>query len=524
MQHILSVETARLATTRDALERIGDYVDWSRFPSKAAALAKAGVDGPDFHRSVKANIPLSARDARALAGIAASPELHAQWAQELQQAFLWHRAAARGVPIHDQSRLALINGAATRNKRINTPKDYWLFLLFCVMQACGKEPAPVTASNASTFIEDLVDAPRRTMGEPVALTHALVLAYACVYNLPTDRNSGAALLSVVFAVVDLAAQMNDVFIQNRMIQILEEHVQPLLSCDAERAIYGCIIMTCRSTTIRHGKTFRAESAAAFASHNLTCEALQTVKAARRQFGFAADHPRLRQSLPGTCFQAVQAAQAMGLPHNGLDEFIRFKDEIESLFLPADPSYEPLGTAVNSKASANIDRPEVPAERPLHLTPSRLAHNMNRLDMLAGLLLHRPDPDRTLAGPSNKTWRFDPDQALTVTSQAIAAVDPTTAEADTAIASIYMLHAEALLCKHVRDATSRGAARRWTSNQKEEYRLARERAVVAFTQLKMAWRLRRLAGQELRAGIDAQEWGMKVLHRRSPNAAARRSAD
>jgi hypothetical protein len=496
-QHQSSTGTPRIPTTRDVLERIGDYAERSGYPSTAAALEQAGIDGPDFHRALKTNAPLSASDAKAVAGIASSPDLRAQFEHDLRQAFLWHRAAILNVPFHHMSPVALINGTATTNKRISAPRDYWMFLLFCVMQSCGKEPAPVTASNLPMFIADLVDAPRRVLGEPAALTNALILAHACLHNLPADRNSGVMLLTVVVAAFDLAAQVNNVFVETRLIQILERHVRPLLSDDAERCVYDCIIRAYRATAIRHGKTFRAESAAAAESHTLTREALQAVTAARRQLGFAADHPRLRQCFEGASFQIVQTAKSAGLPHGDIDDFIAFHDETGNWFLPPGAVFEPLGTA------------PAPGERA----------KVYRLDMLAELWLHRPDRDRTLAAKPDRHWRFDPDQALDATSMAIAGLDPQNAAADTAYASVYMTHAEALLCRHARDATDRGAVRRWTGSEREEYRLARERAVEAFTRLNMAWKLRQLAGQELRAGIDAQEWGMRVLHRSAPKTAA-----
>jgi hypothetical protein len=487
-----------IATTRDVLAEIEDYIARSGFPSKAAALARAGVDGPDFYRALGSNIPLSAGDAGALAGIAETPDLQARWAQDLQRAFLRHRAAARGAPLHDLSLLALINGGATRHKRISTPKDYWLFLLFCVMQACGREPAAVTASNIDTFIDALVDAPRRMLGERVALTHALILTYACLYNLPEDKSSGVAMLTAVVVTIDLAAQFNDVFIESRMIAILERHVRPLLSGDAAFTVYDCAITACRSATIHHTKTFRPGSAAAVASHDFTVDALQSVKLARQHLGFAADHRRLRERLTMTAFQGVQTALSLGLPHAEVDEFIKLHDEIVPWFLPPDGSFEPLETPPRSGEA-----------------------DIYRLDMLAELALHRPDRPSTLSAPSARLWRFDPDQALAATSQAMAAVDSADNTANTAIANVYMLQAEALLCKHVRDATDRTRARRWTGSAQEEYVLARARAVAAFTDLNMAWKLRRLAGQELRAGIVAEEWGMEVFHRRSPNAAAAR---
>jgi hypothetical protein len=492
-----SLEAGRLSTIREVLERIGDYAGQSGDRSRAAALARAGVDGPDFYRALKANTPLSVRDATAVAGIADNPYLQVQWAQELQQAFLWHRATRLHVPLYDLSPLALLNGAATRHKRINTPKDYWLFLLFCVMQACGKEPATVNAANVGALVETLVDEPRRRLGEPVALTHAMILAYACLYNLPEDRRSAAAAMTAAVVAFDLAAQMNDVFIQGRMIQILERHVRPLLSGDAERAFCDCAVKAWVATAIRHQKTFRMGSRAALDSHAFTCEALQTARLARRHLGFAADHPRLRQQLTGAGFQSVQTALSAGLPHRNVDEFIKVHDELGASLLALDPGFEGLETVPAPGASKNV----------------------YRLDMFAELWLHRPGRERTLAGPPGRDWRFDPDQALAATSQAMAVVDPADATANTAIASVYTLHTEALLCRHARDSSGRRSAQRWTGSAQEEYRLARARAVDAFTALNMGWKLRRLAVLELRAGIDARQWGMRVLHRTSPNAAA-----
>jgi hypothetical protein len=63
-----------------------------------------------------------------------------------------------------------------------------------------------------------------------------------------------------------------------------------------------------------------------------------------------------------------------------------------------------------------------------------------------------------------------------------------------------------------------SAYKWKANEQQEYKRARDAAVNAFTELNMRSKLRRLARLELKgAGINAQQWGMEVLYRRSPRA-------
>jgi hypothetical protein len=76
-------------------------------------------------------------------------------------------------------------------------------------------------------------------------------------------------------------------------------------------------------------------------------------------------------------------------------------------------------------------------------------------------------------------------------------------------------AEAILCRAVRRHGPHSVYR-WEDGERDEYGSAKNAAVAAFASLNMKWKLRRLARLELRgAGIDAKQWGMEVLHRKSP---------
>jgi len=249
-----------------------------------------------------------------------------------------------------------------------------------------------------------------------------------------------------------------------------------------------MIKSCESSIIRHQRSFQAGSDEARRSHKLTCESLHKLKQAQKERGFAADNPRIGGSWPSACFQAIQTGMAAGASRKEIDNYIKMHDETGTSL---DSHFEIMETAL--KPSNNL--------------------SVYRCDLLGELFLNRPDR-RSLKRPlDEKSWGFDPDRAIALTSYATASIDRTTRSADTAIASLHLVHSEALLLQHFRKFGSRSASE-WNDVTRGEYQSARESATQAFTALNMGWKLRRLGYLELQAGVVAEELGIKVLSRKS----------
>ncbi|TQF40096.1 hypothetical protein UNPF46_11575 [Bradyrhizobium sp. UNPF46] len=373
-------------------------------------------------------------------------------------------------------------------------QDYWTSLLYRTMHSLDVPVTPVTASNVEYLTEQLVDRPRRRLGEAAALRHAMILLYAYRYKQSFTDGDLLPLLNAIFVTIDLAAQVNDIFLQGKLIELLRNDVRchlsgpPMDVCDR-------MISSTESTIIRHGLQFRPGSEAALRSHASTLNALGKLDSATSELGFISDNPRLGMAWMSTCFQGIQTSMAAGLPRSEVDRFVALYDKTGEKLGKLNLGFRPMSETLKSRPS-----------------------DIYMSDLQTEMSIHRPNPTHSLESPEEEgAWGFDPEGAIAISSQALNALDHISKSADTAVASLRMGLAEAILCRNVR-CHGPHSAHKWNDRERLEYKTAREAAVNDFMQLSMKWKLRRLARLELGgAGVVAPQWGMTDLFRKSRRA-------
>lgn len=354
------------------------------------------------------------------------------------------------------------------------------------MTDTDREPS----GSINWYLEEFVALPRRQFGEAVGLRHSMIMLLACLSCWHPERpDSNKALLAALQTVRDLAAQLNDTFMEGKVLGILQETVAPALPSRDRYARRTCTWLSnlCRSQIIAHGRGFTPGSAEMEMAYMYAGRAAPYVEDRDPSQDLAQKWQSLQLSLPSVALYGAMMAIAAGRPQAFVDRFL----------------------ARHARAAVELGMRAPPGD----LSTPASSGDVHWDDFLISVFLHRPFSQANFDGPSahDPDWfRFDPEKAKILARAAIAESAPRDTETKTVRASLFLSLTEAILCERSREGWGSGIV--WDDEARSEYAEARNETVKRFRDLHMHAKLKKIAGLELRAGVDAKKWGLPPIGR------------